>query len=61
MIDIIKTAVKITNPFWINVLTYLSEFSDKYAFSSLPEVEACSFLVNSNIKVGGEIARHKYS
>ena len=35
------------------------EFSDKYAFSSVPEVEACSFLSNSNIKVGGEIIRHK--
>ena len=44
-----NTAVKITNPFWKNVLTYFSEFSDKYTFSSLPEVEACSFLFNSNI------------
>ena len=41
-----NTAVKITNPFWKNVLKDLSEFSENYAFSSLLEVEACSFLFN---------------
>ena len=50
---------EMSNPFWKDVVKHYSEFSYKYHMTAIQEGEACSFLFNDKIKIGGRTIQNR--
>ena len=55
---VLKLSRNIKNPFWKNVFTSLHYFNKSFRMTSKQEVDACSFLFNENIRIGGQTIKH---